>query len=250
MCQALNSIDEHCTQSSPSLRLPPRYKALNTFIDDLFAFIIKMPTLHRMSCFRDDIVFAVFLYQRWVYRVDKSRRNEFGHSFEGDDASAADAAGGKSGEGAKRSFLQQAQLRSVCKKITNYIRVVDYIVLSTLHQLLMSSLGDLQYLFDSVTPGYVEPKKEDEGEEDVTRETRERGRLTPRRSTERRYEGQQMLVEAVAEKQRALVVLDDPWMPEQVRLLNPIDGSQAEHRLLVTTRIRDLVSDWTQLVAG
>eukprot|EP00002_Diphylleia_rotans_P034863 TRINITY_DN7532_c0_g1_i2.p1 TRINITY_DN7532_c0_g1~~TRINITY_DN7532_c0_g1_i2.p1 ORF type:complete len:531 (-),score=128.18 TRINITY_DN7532_c0_g1_i2:107-1699(-) len=29
------------------------YKALNTFIDDLFAFIIKMPTLHRLSCFRD-----------------------------------------------------------------------------------------------------------------------------------------------------------------------------------------------------
>ena len=38
------------------------YKALNTFIDDLFAFIIKMPTLHRMSCFRDDIVFAIFMY--------------------------------------------------------------------------------------------------------------------------------------------------------------------------------------------
>ena len=55
------------------------YKALNTFIDDLFAFIIKMPTLHRMSCFRDDIVFAVFLYQRYVYRVDMSRVNEYGH---------------------------------------------------------------------------------------------------------------------------------------------------------------------------
>ena len=38
------------------------YKALNTFIDDLFAFIIKMPTLHRMSCFRDDIVFAIFMW--------------------------------------------------------------------------------------------------------------------------------------------------------------------------------------------
>ena len=38
------------------------YKALNTFIDDLFAFIIRMPTLHRMSCFRDDIVFAIFMY--------------------------------------------------------------------------------------------------------------------------------------------------------------------------------------------
>jgi len=29
------------------------YKALNTFIDDLFAFIIRMPILHRLSVFRD-----------------------------------------------------------------------------------------------------------------------------------------------------------------------------------------------------
>ena len=62
------------------------YKALNTFIDDLFAFIIKMPTLHRMSCFRDDIVFAVFMYQRYIYRVDMTRRNEFGHTGDGSDA--------------------------------------------------------------------------------------------------------------------------------------------------------------------
>lgn len=41
-----------------------------------------MPTLHRMSCFRDDIVFMVFLYQRWVYRVDKSRVNEFGQRYD------------------------------------------------------------------------------------------------------------------------------------------------------------------------
>lgn len=54
------------------------YKFLNTIIDDLFAFVIKMPTLHRLSVFRDDIVFLVYLYQRWVYRVDKKRANEFG----------------------------------------------------------------------------------------------------------------------------------------------------------------------------
>lgn len=29
--------------------------------------------MHRISCFRDDAVFIVYLYQRWVYRVDKSR---------------------------------------------------------------------------------------------------------------------------------------------------------------------------------
>ena len=57
-----------------------------------------------------------------------------------------------------------------------------------------------------------------------------------------------MLVGAMAEKERALVVLDDPWMPEQVRFLNPIDSSsQSDHRLLVTTRIRDLVPKATRV---
>ena len=75
----------------------------------------------------------------------------------------------------------------------------------------------------------------------------------------------------MAEKQRSLLVLDDPWMPEQVcgtqghqlreyliaarwcllvpeqvRFLNPINSSQ-EHRLLVTTRIRDLVPKATRV---
>lgn len=36
------------------------YKALNTFIDDLFAFIIKMPTLHRLACFRDGALSAQY----------------------------------------------------------------------------------------------------------------------------------------------------------------------------------------------
>ncbi|XP_011403233.1 PREDICTED: cleft lip and palate transmembrane protein 1-like protein [Amphimedon queenslandica] len=57
------------------------YKAFNTFIDDVFAFIITMPTSHRIAVFRDDLVFLVYLYQRWLYPVDKSRVNEFGESF-------------------------------------------------------------------------------------------------------------------------------------------------------------------------
>ena len=61
------------------------------------------------------------------------------------------------------------------------------------------------------------------------------------------HERQAMLVAAMADKQRALVVLDDPWMPEQVRFLNPIDGSHTEHRLLATTRIRDLVPKATRV---
>ncbi|KAG0595901.1 hypothetical protein M758_UG207900 [Ceratodon purpureus] len=73
------------------------YKFLNTIIDDLFAFVIKMPLLHRLSVFRDDIIFLVYLYQRWKYPVDKKRVNEFG--FGGDD---------KNEEGEK-SFLEGAE---------------------------------------------------------------------------------------------------------------------------------------------
>merc|ERR1712176_1407188 len=54
------------------------YKALNTFIDDLFAFVIKMPTLYRLGCFRDDIIFFIYLYQKWIYPTDMKRTNEFG----------------------------------------------------------------------------------------------------------------------------------------------------------------------------
>ncbi|XP_020360566.1 cleft lip and palate transmembrane protein 1-like protein isoform X2 [Oncorhynchus kisutch] len=57
------------------------YKAFNTFIDDIFAFIITMPTSHRLACFRDDVVFLVYLYQRWLYPVDKTRMNEYGLSY-------------------------------------------------------------------------------------------------------------------------------------------------------------------------
>ena len=58
------------------------YKSLGTFIDDLFAFVIKMPWMHRLSCLRDDFIFFIFLYQRWIYPVDKLRINEFGQVTE------------------------------------------------------------------------------------------------------------------------------------------------------------------------
>lgn len=60
------------------------YKTLNTVIDDLFSFIIKMPWLHRLACFRDDVVFLMFLYQRWIYPIDTTRVNEFGQQFDED----------------------------------------------------------------------------------------------------------------------------------------------------------------------
>jgi hypothetical protein len=65
------------------------YKALNTFIDDLFAFIITMPTMHRLACFRDDIIFFILLYQRWIYKVDPTRTQ---HSDDNDAPPTAPAA--------------------------------------------------------------------------------------------------------------------------------------------------------------
>lgn len=59
------------------------YKFLNTFIDDLFAFTIKMPMLHRLATLRDDVIFFVYLYQSYKYKVDYKRVNEFGQG--GDD---------------------------------------------------------------------------------------------------------------------------------------------------------------------
>lgn len=58
------------------------FKFLNTFIDDLFAFTIKMPTLHRLATLRDDVIFFVYLYQGWAYKVDYTRVNEFGQGGE------------------------------------------------------------------------------------------------------------------------------------------------------------------------
>jgi len=49
------------------------YRAMSTFVDDVAAFLIDMPLMHRLSCLRDDIVFMILIYQRWIYRVDKSR---------------------------------------------------------------------------------------------------------------------------------------------------------------------------------
>ncbi|KAK2197719.1 bifunctional Cleft lip and palate transmembrane 1/Cleft lip and palate transmembrane protein 1-like protein [Babesia duncani] len=51
------------------------YKTLNTFVDDVASFLIEMPWLHRLSCFRDDIIFFCYLYQRWAYRKNVQRPN-------------------------------------------------------------------------------------------------------------------------------------------------------------------------------
>eukprot|EP00546_Thalassionema_frauenfeldii_P001121 CAMPEP_0178937952 /NCGR_PEP_ID=MMETSP0786-20121207/26057_1 /TAXON_ID=186022 /ORGANISM="Thalassionema frauenfeldii, Strain CCMP 1798" /LENGTH=530 /DNA_ID=CAMNT_0020616609 /DNA_START=315 /DNA_END=1907 /DNA_ORIENTATION=+ len=58
------------------------YKIFNTFVDDAFAWLIEMPWKHRIMTLRDDVVFMMFLVQVYLYRVDKTRTNEFGYSYE------------------------------------------------------------------------------------------------------------------------------------------------------------------------
>lgn len=63
------------------------YKFFNTFIDDVYAFFIaheQMTAKHRYMTLRDDIVFFVFLYQRYIYKVDHSRPDEFGFVYDSD----------------------------------------------------------------------------------------------------------------------------------------------------------------------
>ncbi|KAL4884060.1 cleft lip and palate transmembrane 1 [Aspergillus karnatakaensis] len=61
------------------------YKFLNTFIDDLFAFTVKMPWLHRLATLRDDVIFFIWLYQSYKYKVDYTRVNEFGQGGDSED---------------------------------------------------------------------------------------------------------------------------------------------------------------------
>jgi uncharacterized protein with PQ loop repeat len=66
------------------------YKAFNTFIDDLFAFIITTPYSHKVATLRDDVCFLIYLYQRWLYPVDKSRLDAGGEfELEGEKAESS-----------------------------------------------------------------------------------------------------------------------------------------------------------------
>ena len=67
------------------------YKFLNTFIDDLFAFTIKMPTLHRLATLRDDFIFFIYIYQSYKYKVDYTRVNEFGQGGDEEELEAKTA---------------------------------------------------------------------------------------------------------------------------------------------------------------
>ncbi|CAE7174657.1 CLPTM1L [Symbiodinium microadriaticum] len=61
------------------------YKFFNTFIDDIYAFVIAADQLtnkHRYMTLRDDVIFFIFLYQRHIYKVDPNRPDEFGNVYD------------------------------------------------------------------------------------------------------------------------------------------------------------------------
>jgi hypothetical protein len=41
-----------------------------------------MPIMHRLACLRDDVIFIIFCYQRYKYRTDYTRVNEFGQCLQ------------------------------------------------------------------------------------------------------------------------------------------------------------------------
>lgn len=92
------------------------YKILGTFVDDLFAFCIKMPTLHRLACFRDDVVFFIFLYQKWIYGVDPTRRNEFGQTLEKKDEEGKKVDGKAEGAEEKSTGKEKAKSSALAEK--------------------------------------------------------------------------------------------------------------------------------------
>lgn len=94
------------------------YKFLNTFIDDLFAFTIRMPTLHRLATLRDDVIFFIWLYQKYKYRVDYSRVNEFGQGGDSDDEGEGEDQGkGEGGAAAGKKKKEKSVLDQDTKEL-------------------------------------------------------------------------------------------------------------------------------------
>lgn len=90
------------------------YKFFNTFIDDVFAFFIMsehMTKKHRWMTLRDDIVFFVFLYQRYCYKVDPNRPDEFGYVYAEAKQAFAIASGNEREE--RAATLIQARFRGI-----------------------------------------------------------------------------------------------------------------------------------------
>uniref|UniRef100_A0A674EN30 Lipid scramblase CLPTM1L n=1 Tax=Salmo trutta TaxID=8032 RepID=A0A674EN30_SALTR len=54
------------------------YKAVNTFVNDAFTCVFSTHPSHQLGCFRDEILFLLYLYQRRLYSTNKTRCREYG----------------------------------------------------------------------------------------------------------------------------------------------------------------------------
>ena len=75
-----------------------------------------MPILHRLSTFRDDIIFFVYVYQAWKYRVDYTRVNEFGQG--GEDEGVAEKLATKPLEAPANGTVEEPEEKSQATKNT------------------------------------------------------------------------------------------------------------------------------------
>eukprot|EP00756_Hemistasia_phaeocysticola_P048096 Hpha_TRINITY_DN22538_c0_g1::TRINITY_DN22538_c0_g1_i1::g.185163::m.185163 len=58
------------------------YKFFHTFVDDVMAWWVlreRSSRTYRLMTLRDDFVFFVLIYQRWIYPVDSQRPDEYGY---------------------------------------------------------------------------------------------------------------------------------------------------------------------------
>ena len=67
-------------------------------------YIIWRRSLNILSSFcLADVIFLIYLYQRWVYPVDKKRVNEFGFAGEDENQASASAEITDGNEGEKKT---------------------------------------------------------------------------------------------------------------------------------------------------
>uniref|UniRef100_A0A673WW50 Lipid scramblase CLPTM1L n=1 Tax=Salmo trutta TaxID=8032 RepID=A0A673WW50_SALTR len=54
------------------------WRAVNTFVNDAFTCVFSTHPSHQLGCFRDEILFLLYLYQRRLYSTNKTRCREYG----------------------------------------------------------------------------------------------------------------------------------------------------------------------------
>uniref|UniRef100_A0A1I8F562 Lipid scramblase CLPTM1L n=1 Tax=Macrostomum lignano TaxID=282301 RepID=A0A1I8F562_9PLAT len=67
------------------------YKPSIPSLTTCLLLLSECPPRTGWPAFRDDVIFIIYMYQRWLYPVDKSRTNEFGQSFDEAEPSSGDA---------------------------------------------------------------------------------------------------------------------------------------------------------------